>query len=377
MNAAERFMELTGHPHDFILQAPGRTELGGNHTDHQHGRVLAAPVDLAATGMVRKNGLQEVRVFAEGFEPFTVSLSDTDIHPEEFGMTSALVRGICADFMDCDLPGFDLLITSDIPMGSGLSSSAAIEILLGRICCRLTGVQRSGRELAILGQKVENQYFGKPCGLMDQMACAADGIVAIDFRDPKNPEVEEMQFSFQDAGYVLCIINCGAGHENLTANYADITVELKDICSQFGRGVLREIPEEQFYGEIVQLRQACGDRAVLRAIHVYNDNRRVEQQIAALKAGDMDSYLQLVRESGRSSWELLQNVIPEGASRHQEMAVALAAAEKCLAGKGAVRVHGGGFAGTLQAYVPVDQAESFMAQMNALMGQDCCTIVHV
>ena len=362
---------------DFMVSAPGRTELGGNHTDHQHGRVLAAPVDLYVRAWVKKTGDGIIRFDSEGYDPFEVDLRDTSVHPEETGTAAALVRGVANAFAENGLTGFQAYVVSEIPPGSGLSSSAAIEILLGRICSRLTGTAKSGEELAILGQQVENVYFGKPCGLMDQMACAADGIIAIDFQDPRRPKTEQISYDFRAAGYSLCIIQCGAGHEDLTDQYAGITKELSAVCAAFGKTVLRDIPEEDFYARITELRNIAGDRAVLRAIHVYDDNRRVGEQIAALKANEIERYLELVNESGTSSWELLQNVTPEGASKHQEMAFALAAARRLLEGKGAVRVHGGGFAGTLQAYVPVDMTEDFRRGIEAVLGEGSCLFVNI
>lgn len=373
----EAFTKLYGTDPEFVISAPGRTELGGNHTDHQHGKVLAAPVDLLTTAYVARSSEPVIRICSEGYEPFTVDLADLAVHEEEFGMPSSIVRGVAAAFAEYGLGGFQAYMTSDIPAGSGLSSSAALEILIGRICCALTGVSKSPEELAILGQYVENVYFGKPCGLMDQMACAADGVLAIDFADPARPKTEEVKFDFRKAGYSLCIIKCGAGHENLTSNYADITLELAKVCALFGKKVLRELPEEEFYSRIPEIREACGDRAVLRAIHVYEDNKRVDRLVQALKEQDIDRYLELVNESGRSSWQYLQNVIPEGASVHQEMALALALAEKFLQGEGALRVHGGGFAGTLQVYVPNERKESFRREMDAVLGEGSCIFVNI
>ena len=372
-----RFSELFGYESQLTVRAPGRTELGGNHTDHEHGRVLAGPVDLYTTAYIGRNNSDRIRVVSEGYDSFEVDLRDTAVQVKEFGSPASIVRGVANAFLPYGLQGFDAYLTSDIPAGSGLSSSAALEILIGRICCSLTGVTKTGEELAILGQYVENVYFGKPCGLMDQMACAAEGVLAIDFRDPSKPESKEVHFDFKKAGYSLCIIKCGAGHENLTDNYAAVTQELAGLCKLFGKEVLRDVDEEEFYARIKEVREACGDRAVLRAMHVYNDNQRVVQQIAALDEGDIDRYLELVRESGRSSWELLQNVIPETATTHQEMAVALAIAERNLKGRGACRVHGGGFAGTIQAYVPNDLVEEFRCSTEAVLGEGSCIFVNI
>ena len=373
--SASGFRELYGTEPDFDIFAPGRTELGGNHTDHQHGKVLASPVNLYVRAWVKRTNDGIIHFYSEGYAPFEVDLSDTSVRPEEAGTTAALVRGVANAFTEYGLPGFQAYVTSEIPAGSGLSSSAAVEILLGRICSRLTGVERSGEELAILGQYVENQYFGKPCGLMDQMACAADGIIAIDFQDPAKPVTEEITYNFRSAGYELCIVKCGAGHEDLTDQYAGITKDLADVCAVFGKKVLRDIPEEEFFARIPELRKAAGDRAVLRAIHVYDDNRRVAGQIEALKANDIKRYLELVNESGDSSWKLLQNVIPEGATKHQEMAFALELVRRLLKGNGAVRVHGGGFAGTLQASVPCGMADAFRREIEAVLGEGSCIFI--
>ena len=374
---SQKFKELFGRDPEYVFHAPGRTELGGNHTDHEHGLVLAGPVDLYANAWVAENGTNEIHVHSEGYVPFTVDLNDLEIRKEEYGNGIALMRGVAAAFVNYGLKGFDVYMTSDIPQGSGLSSSAAVEILYGRICCAVCGIEKDGEELAIIGQKVENEYFGKPCGLLDQMACAADGIINIDFEEQGKPKTQYIHYDFSKAGYSLCIINSGAGHENLTQNYADITVELSELCGVFGKRVLREVPETDFYAVLPKLREKCGDRAVLRAIHIYDENRRVEKMVQALKEDDINTYLQMVRESGKSSWQYLQNVIPEGATRHQEMAFALAICEKALQGRGACRVHGGGFAGTIQAYVPMDIRNEFTADMEAVLGKGCCYHVHI
>ena len=373
----EGFLKQFGYQPDFCVEVPGRTELGGNHTDHQHGLVIAAPVDLKMRAWVHGKEDETVRVFSEGYGSFTIRPDETDVHPEEYGKPEALVRGIAAAFAADGLKGFDAFITSGVPAGSGLSSSAAFEILLGRICCQVCGIEKSGTELAQLGQHVENVWFGKPCGLMDQMACAADGILMIDFEDPAHPKTKELKFSFLEHGYKVCLVKCGAGHEDMTEDYAAITRELASVCDCFGKQVLREMPEDEFYARIAELRKTCGDRAVLRAMHVYDENKRVVQMAEALETGDMGRYLQLVRASGSSSRDLLQNIVPSGASGRQDMAFALAMAEKTLDGQGSVRVHGGGFAGTIQAYVPLAMQESFRTVMDSLLGEDSCIYLNI
>lgn len=236
-------------------------------------------------------------------------------------------------------------------------------------------LKKNDNELAHLAKYVENEYFGKPCGLMDQMACTAESIMAIDFSDNDYPDIWDIDFDFEAHGYSICLIKCGRSHEDLTADYASIPEDLKKICAQFGAEVLRDVDEAVFYEKLTELRESCGDRAVLRAIHVFEENKRANAQKDALRAGDIDTYLELVKSSGRSSWELLQNVIPKGSETHQEMAVALTLAERALKGKGACRVHGGGFAGTIQAYVPVSMTEEFKTAMESYLGEGCCLFV--
>ena len=367
-----RFKEIFGEEPLFTVEAPGRIELGGNHTDHQRGLVLASPARLKINAWVRLTDSDDINIFSEGRKMFTMNVSDLDIHEDEKGTTMSLIRGMAAQFADHELTGFNAYINSDVPSGSGLSSSAAMEILLGKIFSIITKTPKSWIELAQMGMKVENEYFGKPCGLLDQMACAASGIIAIDFADPEHPKVEELDYDFKKAGYRICVIKCGAGHEEMTDSYASVPQEMEKVCEVFGKKYLREIPEDEFYRDILKVREACGDRAVLRAMHIYNDNHRVENMIKAIKGNDIDTYLAQVRESGRSSWELLQNVVPSGATVHQDMAFTIKMAERILRGRGAVRIHGGGFAGTAQAYVPIDMEDYFKQEIENLMGEGSC-----
>ena len=371
----EKFSEIFGYLPQYVFLAPGRTELGGNHTDHQRGMVLCAAVDLCTKAWVSSNGKPVINIHSEGYEPFSVDMNDIDVHPEEYGTPKSIVRGVMSQFVRYGLYGFDAYITSDVPAGYGLSSSASFEILIATICNELAGLEKNDNELAHLAKYVENEYFGKPCGLLDQMACTADCIMCIDFNDNDFPDIWDIDFDFKEHGYTLCIITCGSGHADLTDDYASVPADIKKINDYFGAEVLRDVDEEEFYKKINELREKCGDRSVLRAIHVYNENRRVAGMRDALRADDMEGYLKLVRESGRSSWEFLQNVIPSGSSAHQDMAVALAVCERLLGGEGACRVHGGGFAGTIQAYVPNDRVDEFKEGMEALLGEGCCLFV--
>lgn len=368
----EKFEKLFGHLPQYIFKTPARTELSGNHTDHQDGMVLCAAVDLQIRAWVCSNGLPVINIYSEGYEPFTIDMNDIDVHEEEYGTPQSIVRGVISQFVRLGLYGFDAYIVSDIPAGYGLSSSAAFEILIATICNELAGLEKSDNELAHLAKYVENEYFGKPCGLMDQMACTANSIMAVDLKDHDFPDIWDIDFDFEEYGLKLCLVKCGKGHADLTGSYASIPEDIKKINDVFGAEVLRDVDEAEFYEKLPLLCEKCGDRAVLRAIHVFNENKRVMVQKDALRAGDIDTYLALVKESGRSSWELLQNVIPSGSSEHQEMAVALALAEKLLEGEGACRIHGGGFAGTIQAYVPLDKADAFKEGMEAVFGKDCC-----
>ena len=364
----------------YLFSAPGRTEICGNHTDHQHGAVLAAAVDLETVADVTLNGTNVIRVRSEGYPQVEIDLSDLAIHPEEKNTTAALVRGVAAEFVrrGARVEGFDAAVRSTVLPGSGLSSSAAFEVLMGTILnelffdCKLNAVQ-----IAQIGQYAENVYFGKPSGLMDQTASSVGNLVFIDFEDPADPAVEKINFDFSQSGHALCIIDCGADHADLTDEYAAIPNELRKLCALFDKEVLRQIPESEFIAALPRLRRQISDRAILRAIHFYQENKRVFRQAAALKKGDFDTFLRLTRESGRSSWMYLQNITPSGAVEHQDMAVALAMCEIMLGEKGAFRVHGGGFAGTVQAFVPNDMLDAFKTGIEAVLGEGSCHVLHI
>ena len=362
-----------------LFSAPGRTEIGGNHTDHQHGCVLAAAVDLEAVARVTRLEEPVIRIVSEGYPPVTVSVDDLSPKEEEKNTTAALVRGVAAAFANRGfaLPCFEASVTSTVLPGSGLSSSAAFEVLLGTVFNELCGAALSPAEVATIGQWAENVYFGKPCGLMDQMASAVGGLVYIDFADPAHPMVEQVDFDFSAAGHALCILDSGASHADLTDDYASIPEELSRISGYFGQTVLREVPEDRFWAELPSLRRIAGDRAVLRAIHFYEENRRAGEEARALRDGDFDRFLDLVRRSGQSSWMYLQNVVPAGADFHQEMAVALALCHRLLGPRGAFRVHGGGFAGTVQAFVPHDLLPGFRQEVERILGSGSCHVLSI
>ena len=362
------------------FSAPGRTEIGGNHTDHQRGRVLAAAVNLDTVAAVRENGTDTIRILSKGYPRCEVSLRELTPKAEEINSTPALIRGVAARFaqLGCDVKGFDAYCESTVLPGSGLSSSAAYEVLIGTIInCLFFDRKATPAEVAQIGQYAENVFFGKPCGLMDQTASAVGNLVTIDFFDKENPVIQPVAFDFDSCGHALCIIDSGADHADLTDEYAAITLELKAICAHFGKDVLTQIDEADFYAALPVLRKECGDRAVLRAVHFYRENARVPQQVAALEAGDFGTFLKLIKESGYSSYMYLQNVIPAGYKQHQDVALALAMCEQFLQGKGAYRVHGGGFAGTVQAFVPFEILESFRAGIDGILGEGACHVLSI
>lgn len=364
----------------YIFSAPGRTEIGGNHTDHQHGCVLAAAVNLETTAKVTRTDDDVIRITSEGYAPFTIAPDDLSVHEEERGTSAALVRGIAAAFkrQGAAFSGVDMRVSSRVLPGSGLSSSAAFEVLTATVFNELFLHSRlKDEELARIGQEAENVYFGKPCGRMDQMACAVGGLVFIDFAQPDVPAVEKISFDFRQAGYALCIIDTGADHAGLTAEYAAITEELRTLCACFDKTCLREISEEEFMRALPCLRGRVNDRALLRAVHVYQENARVQAQANALRRGDMTTFLRLVGESGRSSWMYLQNVYPAGAVKNQPVAYALALCDVLLRGRGAFRIHGGGFAGTIQAYVPLEMLAEFQNGMETNLGAGCCHVLSI
>ena len=363
-----------------LFSGPGRTEIGGNHTDHQHGHVLCGSVDLDMICCAAPNGLNVIRVISEGYPALEVELDQLLPRPEERNTSAALVRGVAAKIQELGhkVGGFDAWATSSVLSGSGLSSSAAYEVLVGNILnhffCEdaLDPIQ-----IAKIGQYAENVYFGKPCGLMDQMASSVGNIITIDFASPAKPVVEPVAVDFSKAGLALCILDSGADHADLTDEYAAIPAECRAVAAVCGGQVLRDVPFETFIANLPACRKQCGDRAVLRAFHIYADNQRVARQVNALRAGDFETFLQLVNESGTSSWEYLQNVIPAGYKEHQEVAVTIAAAKHFLNGAGAVRVHGGGFAGTVQAFVPLEKLDAFKAEMEAILGAGKCHILSI
>ena len=365
-----------GAPEQYF-SAPGRTEIGGNHTDHQRGRVLAAAVNLDTVAAVRKNGTDTIRVLSKGYPACEIDVNDLTPKADEINSTPALVRGVAARFAElgCKVEGFDAYCESTVLPGSGLSSSAAYEVLIGTIINHLFfGAKLDAPQIAKIGQYAENVFFGKPCGLMDQTASAVGNLVTIDFA---TDEIRPVDFDFSACGHALCIIDSGADHADLTDEYAAVPGEMKAVAAALGKEVLTEVAEADFYAAIPLIREKCGDRAVLRAVHFFEENKRVPKQVAALENGDFAGFLELVKESGRSSYMYLQNVIPAGSKAKQDVALALTLCDHYLQGKGAFRVHGGGFAGTVQAFVPNEMLEAFRAGIDGALGVGACHILSI
>lgn len=381
VNAIKSFDDLyPGHNEISIFSAPGRTEICGNHTDHQHGCVLAAAVNLDAIAVVAFHDENVIRLQSVGYKQVLIELDNLDIHPEEKGTTRSLIRGMVARFHDIGVKvgGFDAFVTSDVLSGSGLSSSAAFEVLIGNIIDRHYNAGQAGAvEIAKMGQFAENKYFGKESGLMDQMVSSVGGFVFIDFKDTVNPVIEKHECDFEEGGLRLIITDTKGSHADLTDDYVSVPSEMKLVAAQFGKKVLREVDEEIFYESLGKLRSVCSDRAILRAAHYYGDNKRVGKEVEALDAKDFTCFLQLVKESGKSSAQLLQNLYSAKKTDEQGIPLALMVGERILGEKGACRVHGGGFAGTMQAFVPNEFVDSYQKAMVSLFGEGCCYVLSI
>lgn len=359
---------------DFFT-SPGRTEIGGNHTDHNYGRVLAGAVNLDNVCIAGRNGTNVIRIISEGYPQFDVDISELKPIQSEKYSSAALVRGICARFKELghEIGGFDACIDGGVPKGSGLSSSASFEVLIGAI---LSEVFNNGNidpiENAIIGQYSENNFFGKPCGLMDQTACAMGGLITIDFRDPSKPVVKRVNFDFVATGYSLVITDTGGSHADLNDEYASLPTDMKAVAAELGAKVLRQVTLDQVIDIIPKIREKVGDRAILRAIHFQGDNQRVVDQVAALERNDFDAFLRMVVESGYSSYMYNQNIYPVTNAREQNISLALALSDLVLKDQGAWRVHGGGFAGTIQAFVPAALLDKYTATLEHVYGKGSC-----
>lgn len=376
----ENFGETFGFDRDVeLFSAPGRTEICGNHTDHQLGHVMAGSVNLDIIAIASKNLEGITRVKSEGYPMDTIKVSEIQPLENEKNTSASLIRGINEYFIKkgFNVGGFDCYTTSNVLKGSGLSSSAGFEVLLANIVNDFyADGSINAEEIAMIGQYAENKFFGKPCGLMDQMASSVGGIVEIDFYNKENPIVKTVNFDFSKTGYSLCIIDSGADHSNLTSEYADITKDMKSVSNAMGVEYLSRVNEKEFYNSIQMLRKSCTDRALLRAIHFFNDDKRVSKEVKSLQEDNLQEFFDLIKISGQSSYMYLQNVYPTG-STNQAVALVLALCEKYLDGKGAYRVHGGGFAGTVQAFVPNDMVQEFKYNIEKSIGENMCHILNI
>lgn len=357
-----------------FFSTPGRTEIGGNHTDHNHGRVLAASVNLDSISVAESNSSERIELVSQGYaEPFVVDLNHLEAVEEERGITTSLIRGIAARFkqLGYNTGGFNAVMSSQVLPGSGLSSSASVEVLIGTIFNYLFNQGKIDPEtIAKTGQYAENYFFGKPCGLMDQMACAIGGIISIDFESPENPQVHKVVFDFAAQNYSLLVVDTGGTHADLTDAYAAVPAEMKAVARALGKTVCREITIEQLMGQVPELRKITGDRAILRAFHFLQENERVVRQVQALEMADFSTFLSLVRESGNSSFKWLQNIYSTLNVKEQSIALALALTEDYLreTGEGVCRVHGGGFAGTIQVFMPAGAVSDYCRRMENVFG---------
>jgi len=360
-----------------LFSSPGRTEIGGNHTDHNFGRVLAGAVNLDNIAVAALNGSNTIRIKSVGYPEFSVDLSELQIDESDFYTSHSLVKGICARMKEngYKIGGFDACIEGRVPKGSGLSSSASFEVLVGSIINELFNEGKmSAVENAIIGQWAENNYFGKPCGLMDQTACSVGGLITIDFKDPANPVVKEVDFDFVATGFSLVITDVGGGHDDAAsqAEYASLPTEMKSVAAELGAVVLREVTLKQIVEKIPEIRKKTGDRAILRAYHFQGDNQRVVDQVNALENNDFQSFLKMVVESGYSSYMYNQNIFDVVHKHEQVVSLALALSEMVLKGSGAWRVHGGGFGGTIQAFVPENKLDEYVKTLEHVYGKGSC-----
>ncbi len=380
IKAIEEFEKLYGEQEVEIYSAPGRSEVGGNHTDHQYGKVLAASINLDAIAIVAKTDDSIIDIKSEGYDRIQVHLDSLQPRKEEEGRSEALTRGVAARLKEEGyiIGGFQAYATSDVLNGAGMSSSAAYEVLVGNI---LSGVYNEGKAspilLAQIGQYAENEYFGKPCGLMDQMASSVGGLINIDFEDPKHPKVKQVKVDFEEYGHSLCIVDTKGSHADLTDDYAAIPQEMKQVANFFEEDVLRKVDKNEFYLNLPKIREILGDRAVLRAIHLFEENKRVDEQVQALEQHDFETFKKLIKASGDSSFKYLQNVYSSHEINNQSVSIGLAISDIILQGKGVSRVHGGGFAGTIQAFVPNDIVDIYKKDIEHVFGEGSCHVLKV
>lgn len=380
VKAIKEFEKLYGEADVEIFSAPGRSEVGGNHTDHQRGQVLACGLNLDIIGVVAASDDNIIKIVSDDFNISDIDINDLAIRENEKNTSESLIRGVVKKISDegYNVGGFKAFLTSDVLQGSGMSSSAAFEVIVGTILSGLYNEMKISQVfIAQVSQYAENVYFGKPCGLMDQMASSVGSLVNIDFKDPENPIINKVDVDFDKFKHSLCIVDTKGSHADLTPEYAAIPPEMKAVAAFFGKEVLREVDEKEFYENIPAIREKTGDRAIVRAMHFFSDHNRVTYQVNALKEGKFDEFKRLITESGNSSFKYLQNVYPTSDYNSQGLSIGLAISERVLDGKGAVRVHGGGFAGTIQAFVPDDMVEEYRNAIDKVFGDGSCHVLKV
>ena len=380
INAIEQFENLYGVKEIEIYSAPGRSEIGGNHTDHQHGKVLAASINLDCIAIVAKREESIIKIVSDDFDIAPIDLNDLTVKEAENGTSEALIRGVCHQLtaLGYQIGGFDAYMTSEVLMGAGLSSSAAFEVAVGSILSGLyNGMTIDPVEIAKVGQYAENVYFKKPCGLMDQMASSVGSIISIDFKNIDHPQIQRLEVDFPAFKHSLCIVDTKGSHADLTDDYAAIPVEMKEVAQVFGQQFLCDISEADFYANLNKVHAACHDRALLRAIHLFEENKRVEKEVDALNARDFEAFKKQVQLSGNSSFKYLQNVYSNHDIQNQSIPLGLALTENFLQDAGVCRVHGGGFAGTIQAFVPDHLVEAYQTYIESFFGEGTCHILKI
>lgn len=379
VKAIEKFICLYGDQDIEIYSTPGRSEVSGNHTDHQHGEVLAASINLDVIAVVSKAD-DAVKVLSDDYDIKAIAIDDLAVKKDEEGTSEGLIRGVLARYKELGfhIGGFNAFMTSNVLQGSGLSSSAAFEVIVGTILSGLYNeMSIDPVTIAQVGQYSENVYFGKPCGLMDQCACSVGSLIHIDFKDNNHPIVNKIEVDFSEFEHSLCIVDVHASHADLTDDYASIPTEMKQVAQFFGKEFLREVDENDFYAHLPEIREATNDRAVLRAIHLFAENKRVEKAVKALNDGDFDAFKAIIKASGESSYKYLQNIYSNHYVEQQAVSIAIALSEDILDDHGVCRVHGGGFAGTIQAFVKDDFVETYKQEIEKYFGEGSCHVLKV
>ncbi len=380
ISASKEFEDLFGYAATNVFSTPGRSEICGNHTDHNLGKAVGASINLDMIAFVAKRNDNKICIKSKGFKDINVDITNLEKVASEEGDSVSLVKGVCKKLSDLgySIGGFDAFTTNDVLKGSGLSSSAAFEIMISFIQNSLYNDEKiDAKTMAIASQYAENVYFGKGSGLLDQLSCAFGGMISIDFKDPQNPIVEKIPFDFDTTGYSMVITDTRCDHADLTGDYVAIKSEMQAVANYFGKNCLREVSYDDFYVALPGLKQKLPERAIIRAFHYFNENVNVENIHSALKNNDFDKFLEIINRSGNSSFRFLQNIYSDKKPTSQGMSLALCLSENILGGRGAVRVHGGGFGGTMQAYVPNDMVDMYIDKMQSVFGDGCCYLLKI